>query len=158
AITCRALACNSAAPGSQSPPPGTRRYAASGASCRFTCARPSLGFSPSGSRCATGSGGGGEEALDPRREAVARLLMADDALVHHPVELDDAPLADDRLVAVPGIGRHLEGEQRALDRRDLDDRIGEALGRAQEAQPAARRLPVRVHVEEDGDELGLAVG
>src|SRR6185437_10837673 len=96
-----------------------------------------------------------EKPLEPRREPVTRLLMAHDGILGHPVELDDPPLALARLVAVPGMRRHREGEKGALDRRDLGDIIGEAVGRAQEAQPAARRLPFLVHVDEHGDQLGL---
>jgi len=70
---------------------------------------------------------GAEEALEARRETVARLLVADDGIVGHPVELDGAALALDRLVAVPGGGRHLEGEQRALDRRHLGHVVGEIV-------------------------------
>ena len=58
-----------------------------------------------------------------------------------PVELDDAPLAVEGLVPVPGILGPPEGEHRAADRRDLHDRIVEIVGRLQKPEPSARMLP-----------------
>src|SRR5437868_9948741 len=76
----------------------------------------------------------------------------------HPVELNDAPLALERLMPVPGIVRAPEGHERALDRRHFGDEIVEILARAQQAQAAARLLPGRVHVQEHGDDLAFRVG
>ena len=58
---------------------------------------------------------------------MARLLVAQHGLVGHPVELDGAALALARLVAVPGMGSHCEGQQGAFDRRNFGDVIRNAL-------------------------------
>ena len=99
-----------------------------------------------------------EQPFHPRRQAVAQALAPHHAVVRHPVELDDAARPCDRRMAVPGMRRDAESEQRSGRRRHFGDDILEIVRRAQQPQPAARRLPGFVHIDEDGDELGSGVG
>ena len=89
---------------------------------------------------------------------MAPLLARDDRPVGHPVHLDGAPLAVEGLVAVPGILRAAEDEQGAAMRRHFLGIVGEIGAVAQDAQPPAVLVPLLVHVEEHGDDLGGRIG
>src|SRR5271166_3232255 len=99
-----------------------------------------------------------EQALERGRDLVAQHGDAAVAFRRDPVELDHAALARERLVAVPGIVGALEGQKRPGRGRNLHDRIVEAVGRFQQPQPPARMLPLRVHVDQNGDDLARRVG
>ena len=76
------------------------------------------------------------------------------ALGRQPIELDDAPFADERLVAVPRIVAAFERQQGSGDRWHLDDNVVQIARGSQQSQPAAGLIPDLVHVNEDGYDLG----
>ena len=80
------------------------------------------------------------------------------ALGCQPIELNDAPFADEWPVAVPRIVAAFEREQRSRDRRNLDDDIVQVVARAQQSQPAAALIPCLVHVNKHRYDLGGGVG
>ena len=71
-----------------------------------------------------------------------------------PIELNDAALADERLMTVPRIVTALERQQSSRDRRYFDDDVVKVVGRAQQSQPASGLIPTLVHVNEDRDDFG----
>src|ERR1700749_4766171 len=73
-----------------------------------------------------------EDALDRRRKSVTALLAIDDGLIGHPVELDGAALALERVMTVPRIVRSLEDEERAAGRLDLGGEIFQISAVAQD--------------------------
>src|SRR5690242_9836158 len=96
--------------------------------------------------------------LEERAHLVARLFPPHHAAVRHPVELDDAARTVERLESVPGVGRVLEDEERAFIGRHFGDDVVEIVRRTQQTQPPGRALPLAVHIDENGDQLALAVG
>ena len=98
------------------------------------------------------------EPLQPGREAVAVLLGVDHRLRGDPIELDGASRTGNRLVAVPGIVGSPERQQRAAVGRHFGDVVVEIVGPTQEPKTPRVLLPALVHVEQDGDDLGLRVG
>ncbi len=78
--------------------------------------------------------------------------------VRHPVELNDAPRSDERLVAVVRIVAAAERHQSPFDRRYFDENVLNISGRAQQAETAAGLFPARIHVEQHRDDLGDGVG
>ncbi len=64
-----------------------------------------------------------------------------DSSAGYPVELDDAAAPDEWLVAVKRIIAAAKGDQGTLRRWDFDNNIVNVLGRAQQAEAAARLLP-----------------
>ncbi len=77
------------------------------------------------------------------------------ALRGKPVELDDAALADKRLMAMPRIVAALERKQRARNRRHFDNDVIKIVRRTQQAQSSAGLAPAFIHVDENGDDLAL---
>ena len=80
------------------------------------------------------------------------------ALRGQPVELNDAALADERLVAVPRIVAALESEQRAGHRRHFDNDVFKVMRGTKEPQSSAGLAPALVHVDKDGDDLAGGIG
>lgn len=65
----------------------------------------------------------GKKLFDPGGDAVTALFMADHILVGDVIELDDPARADERMMAVPGIGRDFKGDEGALIGGDFGDDI-----------------------------------
>src|SRR5262245_56820348 len=95
--------------------------------------------------------------LEARRESVARLLPDDHVLARDPVELNRAARSFVQLVAMPGVARPAEYQQRPPQGWHLDSVVLEVRPAPQQAQAPAIRRPVIVEVEKDGYDLGLAV-
>jgi hypothetical protein len=76
------------------------------------------------------------------------------ALRRKPIELDDAPFANEGFMAVPRIVTPLERQQRSRNRRYFNDNVIEIAGRSQQSQSAPRLVPTLVHVDENGDDFG----
>jgi|SRR6516162_3100530 len=74
-----------------------------------------------------------------------------------PVELNHAPLADKRLMAMPGVARPLESNKGALSGRDFKNNVADVVARAQQAQAAARIFPAGIHIDEYGDDLAQRI-
>src|SRR5262249_6573493 len=74
-----------------------------------------------------------------------------------PVELNDSPRANERLVTVEGIVASSEDDQRSFFRRDFGDHIVNVRRRAEQPQTAAAALPLRVEVDQDGDDFTFRV-
>ena len=89
---------------------------------------------------------------------MASLFALDHVLARDPVELDGAARAGMLLMAVPGLLRAAEDEQRPAVGRDLGMRILEARAGAQDAQASAIGFPTLVHIKEDGDQLAAGIG
>src|SRR5215467_2743790 len=76
-----------------------------------------------------------EEALQESAEAVAPQVVVAGLLGRDVVELDGAALADEGLVAVPAVRRHLEDQAAARVERNLGGEAGEVVVVVEQAQP-----------------------
>jgi len=96
---------------------------------------------------------GAEEVLYGRGEAVAKKSQPLVAAIVDPVELNDAALAFERQMPVPGTVRAQEGDERAVGRRNFDGYIVDVVTRAKKAEAAAGVVPRGIQVEQDGDDF-----
>jgi mitochondrial fission protein ELM1 len=89
---------------------------------------------------------------------VAGLVAVGEFLFGDPIELDHLAFADKRFMAVPGMVRAAEDEQSAVGGRDLRRVIVEAGAIEYPKAAAFIIVPIRVHVEQDGNDLAFRVG
>jgi hypothetical protein len=94
---------------------------------------------------------GAKEVLHGRGETVAEKSKALVAAIIDPVELDDAALAFEGQMAVPGTVGAQEGDERAVGRGHFDGYIVDVVTRAKKAEAAAGIVPRGIQVEQDGD-------
>jgi hypothetical protein len=94
---------------------------------------------------------GAKKVLHGRGEAVAEKSEALVAAIIDPVELDDAALAFERQMPVPGTVGAQEGDERALGRGHFDGYIVDVVTRAKKPKAAAGIVPRGIQVEQDGD-------
>jgi hypothetical protein len=102
----------------------------------------------------------GEKASQPfetGREAMPRLLLFDDVIAHYPVELNGTTGTLIGLVPMPRVIRPPKDEKRAVGRGDLGHMVLEIRAAPQQAEAASFVVPTFVEIEEDSDDLGLAV-
>ena len=87
------------------------------------------------------------------------LFVIDHCLIQNPVKLDRATLPRIGMVAVPRIVGPLENNQCTAPWFDFGHVILKIGAVVQDAQPTAGIVPIiLVHIEQNGDDLGFAVG
>jgi hypothetical protein len=86
---------------------------------------------------------------------MAALLTAQDLLGSYPVELNHAPLAGERFVAMPRVIAPLKCKKRPFHRRHFEDDVIEIGARSQQTQSAARVSPTRVQINQKAYDLRL---
>jgi hypothetical protein len=94
---------------------------------------------------------GAKQMLDGRGQSVAEKREALVAAIVHPVELDDAALAFERQMAVPGTVGTQESDERAVGRRDFDGHVVDVVTRAKKTEAAAGIVPGGIQVEQHGN-------
>src|ERR1700733_14698288 len=98
------------------------------------------------------------QSLEEGTDAMTRLFTPYDRLVGHPIDLDHATHAVDRLETVPGIWAVPEDEQRSFVGGNFGGVIIQIRRGPEDTKPASLRFVLAVHVKQHRDELRFAVG
>src|SRR5579864_622208 len=77
--------------------------------------------------------------------------------IGHPSELYRAALPDMSVVAMKRLRTAAKRHHCASERWNLDDIVGKVFRPAQQPQPPSRLMPLRIHVNEDGNDLGRRI-
>src|SRR5256885_6024350 len=97
------------------------------------------------------------QLFKPCRKPMPVLLATHDRLARDPVELNYPAGPRERLMAVPRIVTTSEREQRSAGRGNFKDHVLEVSARTQQPEPTAGGIPLRIHVNENRNDLCLRI-
>src|SRR6266581_1315596 len=99
-----------------------------------------------------------KESFQERAEAVPLQIPRASFFGSDVVELDGAPLAFERLMPVPAVGRDLEDQASSGIRRHFRGVRAQIPVVVEEPEAPLGRAPAGVQVEKNGDQLGFGIG